>query len=147
MMVQDLLTEKNSAVVTISSTTTLAEAARMMMDHRIGALVVTDDTERLLGIISERDLTRAIVDHAARVVEQRVGDVMSHPVVTCSPDESVIEALYMMNSKHIRHIPILDRNKLAGMISIRDVTNKWVELMEKENRQLRDPLTEAAPRA
>ena len=140
MMVQDLLTEKNSAVVTVSSTTTLAEAARMMMDHRIGALVVTDDTERLLGIISERDLTRAIVDHAARVVEQRVGDVMSHPVVTVAPDESVIEALYLMNSKHIRHIAILDRNRLVGMLSIRDVTGKWIELLEQENRQLRDPV-------
>ncbi len=147
MMVQELLTTKNSVVVTVNSTTTLAEAARTMVDHRIGALVVTDDAERLLGIISERDLTKAIVDHAAGVVEQRVGDVMSHPVVTCSLDESVIEALYMMNSKHIRHIPILDQNKLAGMISIRDVTNKWIEYLELENRQLRDPLTEAAPRA
>ena len=141
MMVQDLLTEKNSVVVTVSSTTTLAEAARTMVDHRIGALVVTDDAERLLGIISERDMTKAIVDHAAGVVEQRVGDVMSHPVVTCPPDESVIEVLYMMNSKHIRHIAVLDRNELAGMISIRDVTAKWIELLEQENRQLRDPVT------
>ncbi len=140
MMVQDLLTEKNSAVVTVSSTTTLAEAARTMVDHRIGALVVTDDAERLLGIISERDLTKAIVDHAAGVVEQRVGDVMSYPVVTVAPDESVIEVLYLMNSKHIRHIAILDRTRLAGMISIRDVTGKWIELLEQENRQLRDPV-------
>jgi len=140
MMVQDLLTEKNSAVVTISSTTTLAEAARTMVDHRIGALVVTDDAERLLGIISERDLTKAIVDHAAEVVDQRVGDVMSHPVVTVAPDESVIEALYLMNSKHIRHIAILDRNRLVGMLSIRDVTGKWIELLEQENGQLRDPV-------
>ncbi len=106
MMVQELLSEKNSVVVTVSSTTTLVEAARTMVDHRIGALVVTDDAERLLGIISERDLTKAIADHAAGVVEQRVGNVMSHPVVTM----------------------------LAGMISIRDVTGKWIELLEEENR-------------
>ncbi len=128
------MSEKNSVVVTVSSTTTLVEAARTMVDHRIGALVVTDDAERLLGIISERDLTKAIADHAAGVVEQRVGNVMSHPVVTIAPDESVIEALYMMNSKHIRHIAILDRNRLAGMIRIRDVTGKWIELLEEENR-------------
>ncbi len=140
MMVQDLLTVKNSAVVTVSSTTTLVEAARTLVDHRIGALVVTDDAERLLGIISERDLTKAIVDHDGRVVDQRVGDVMSHPVVTVAPDESVIEALYLMNSKHIRHIAILDRNKLVGMLSIRDVTGKWIELLEQENGQLRDPV-------
>ncbi len=141
MMVQELLAEKNSAVVTVSSTTTLAEAARTMVDHRIGALAVTDDAERLLGIISERDLIKAIVDHAAGVVEQQVGDVMTHPVVTCSPDESVIEALYMMNSKHIRHIAVLDRDRLVGMISIRDVTGKWIELLEQENRQLRDQIS------
>ncbi len=141
MMVQELLTTKNSVVVTVSPTTTLAEAARIMVDHQIGALVVTDDAERLLGIISERDLTKAIVDYAARVPEQRVKDIMTNPVVTCAPDESVIEALYMMNSKHIRHIVILDRDRLAGMISIRDVTSKWIELLELENRQLREPGT------
>ncbi len=134
MMVQELLTTKNSVVVTVSPTTTLAEAAQTMVDHQIGALVITDDAKRLLGIISERDLTKAIVDYAARVPEQRVKDIMTCPVVTCAPDESVIEALYMMNSKHIRHIAVLDRNRLAGMISIRDVTGKWIELLEEENR-------------
>ncbi len=140
MMVKELLTTKNSVVVTVSSTATLVEAARTLVDHRIGALVVTDDAERLLGIISERDLTKAIVDHGAGLVDQRVGDVMSHPVVTVAPDESVIEALYLMNSKHIRHIAILDRNRLVGMLSIRDVTGKWIELLEQENGQLRDPV-------
>ncbi len=109
-----------------------------MVDHRIGAVVVADDAERLLGIVTERDLTKAIVDYAVGLVEQRVEDVMTHPVVTCAPDESVVEALYMMNSKHIRHIAILDRDRLAGMISIRDVTGNRIELLELENRQLRE---------
>ena len=141
MMVQELLDAKNSVVVTVSPTATLAEAARTMVDHRIGAVVVADDAERLLGIVTERDLTKAIVDYAVGLVEQRVEDVMTHPVVTCAPDESVVEALYMMNSRHIRHLPILDRDRLAGMISIRDVTGKWIELLELENRQLRDPVS------
>ncbi len=68
-------------------------------------------------------------------------DVMTHPVVTCAPDESVVEALYMMNSRHVRHIPILNRDRLAGMISIRDVTSKRIEQLELENRQLRDPVS------
>ena len=141
MMVQELLTAKNSVVVTVNPTTTLAEAARTMVDHRIGAVVVADDAERLLGIVTERDLTKAIVDYAVGLVEQRVEDVMTHPVVTCAPDESVVEALYMMNSRHIRHLLILDRDRLAGVISIRDVTGKWIELLELENRQLRDPVS------
>jgi len=141
MMVQELLTAKNSVVVTVNPTTTLAEAARTMVDHRIGAVVVADDAERLLGIVTERDLTRAIVDYPIGLVEQRVEDVMSHPVVTCAPYESVVEALHMMHSKRVRHLPILDRDRLAGMISIRDVTGKWIELLELENRQLRDPVS------
>ncbi len=142
MMVHDLLDAKNSVVVTVGPTATLAEAARTMVDHRIGAVVVVaDDAERLLGIVTERDLTKAIVDYALGMVEQRVEDVMTHPVVTCAPHESVVEALYMMNSRHIRHIPILDRDRLAGMISIRDVTGKRIELLELENRQLRDPVS------
>ncbi len=68
-------------------------------------------------------------------------DVMTHPVVTCAPDESVVEAFYMMNSRHIRHLLILDRDRLAGIISIGDVTGKWIELLELENRQLRDPVS------
>ncbi len=141
MMVRELLAAKSSVVVTVNPTTTLAEAARTIVDRRIGAVVVADDAERLLGIVTERDLTRAIVDYPIGLAEQRVEDVMTHPVVTCAPDESVVEALYMMNSKHIRHIAILDRDRLAGMISIRDVTGKWIELLELENRQLRDPVS------
>ncbi len=141
MMVRELLAAKNSVVVTVGPTATLAEAARTMVDHRIGAVVVADDAERLLGIVTERDLTKAIVDYAIGLVQQRVEDVMTHPVVTCAPDESVIEALYMMNSRHIRHLPIMDRDRLAGIISIRDVTGKWIELLELENRQLRDPVS------
>ena len=139
MKVQELLVAKNSVVVSVSPTATLAEAARTMVDHRIGAVVVADAAEQLLGIVTERDLTKAIVDYAIGLVEQRVEDVMTHPVVTCAPDKSVVEALFMMNSRHIRHLPILDRDKLAGIVSFRDVTGKWIELLELENRQLRDP--------
>lgn len=141
MMVQELLTAKNSVVVTVSPTATLAEAARTMVDHRIGAVVVADAAEQLLGIVTEYDLTRAIADYAIGLVEQRVEDVMTHPVVTCAPNESVVEALYMMNSRHLRHLPILDRDRLAGIISIRDITGKWIELLELENRQLRNPVS------
>ena len=140
MMVQELLTAKNSAVVTVSPTTSLAEAAKTMVDHRIGAVIVSEDGERLLGIVTERDLTKAIVTYAAAVVEQRVEDIMTSPVVTCPRNESVIEALYIMNAKHFRHLAIADRGGLAGIISIRDVTAKWIEMLELENRQLGEPM-------
>jgi CBS domain-containing protein len=141
MLVRELLAAKNSVAVTVSPTATLAEAARTMVDRRIGAVVVADAAEQLLGIVTERDLTKAIVDYAIGLVGQRVEDVMTHPVVTCTPDESVVEALNTMNSRRVRHLPILDRDRLAGMISIRDVTGKWIELLELEIRHLRDSVS------
>ncbi len=137
MVVQELLGAKNSKVVTVRPSATLVEAAQALTMHRIGALVVTDDAGRLLGIISERDLTKAIVQYLAGLIDRRVADVMTRTVVTCSPDDSVAEVLYLMNSNRIRHIPILDRDALVGIISIRDVTGNWLDLLERENQQLR----------
>ncbi len=137
MVVQELLDAKNPNVVTVRPSTTLVEAAKALTTHRIGALVVTDDAGRLSGIISERDLTKAIVQFMAGLFDRRVADVMTRTVVTCSPDDSVAEVLYLMNANHIRHIPILDRDALVGIISIRDVTRNWLELLERENQQLR----------
>ena len=123
--------------LTVRPSTTLVEAAQALTTHRIGALVVTDDAGRLSGIISERDLTKAIVKYLAGLIDRRVADVMTRTVVTCSPDDSVAEVLYLMNANRIRHIPILDRDALVGIISIRDVTGNWLELLERENQQLR----------
>ena len=137
MIVQELLGAKNPHVVTVRPSTTLVEEAHALTTHRIGALVITDDAGRLLGIISERDLTKAIVQFMAGLFDRQVADVMTRKVVTCSPDDSVAEVLYLMNSNHIRHIPILDREGMVGIISIRDVTKNWLELLERENQQLR----------
>ncbi len=134
---QELLDAKNPNVVTVRPSTTLVEAAQALTTHRIGALVVTDDAGRLLGIISERDLTKAIVKYLAGLIDRRVADVMTRTVVTCSPNDSVAEVLYLMNANRIRHIPILDREHLVGIVSIRDVTGNWLELLEQENQQLR----------
>ncbi len=137
MVVQELLDAKNPHVVTVRPSTTLVEAAQALTTHRIGALVVTDDAGRLMGIISERDLTKAIVQFMAGLFDRQVADVMTRTVVTCSPDDSVAEVLYLMNANNIRHIPILDREVMVGIISIRDVTRNWLELLERENQQLR----------
>ena len=137
MVVQELLGAKNSKVVTVRPSTPLVDAAQALATHIIGALVVTDDGGRLLGIISERDLIKAIVEFEAGLFDRHVADVMTRTVVTCSPDASVVEVLYLMNSNRIRHIPILDHEVLVGIISIRDVTENWLELLERENQQLR----------
>ncbi len=137
MVVQELLGAKNSEVVTVRPSTPLVEAAQALAAHRIGALVVTDHAGELLGIISERDLIKAIVEFEVDLFDRHVADVMTRTVVTSAPDDSVAEVLYLMNTNRIRHIPILDREVLVGIISIRDVTGNWLDLLERENQQLR----------
>ena len=141
MMVQELLTAKNSAVVTVDPAMSLADASRIMVEHEIGSIVVTDGSGGIAGILTERDMTKSIHLHGAQVADQRVKDVMTVSVVTCTPRESVIEVLYVMNAKHIRHIAVAERGKLIGMISIRDVTAKWIEMLELENQQVREPIS------
>jgi CBS domain-containing protein len=138
MIIQELLETKDSDVVTVRPSATLADTAEALATHNIGALVVTDDAGHMMGIVSERDLTKAIVQYASGLFDRCVADVMTSTVMTCSPDDSVAEALYLMNTHGIRHIPILDGEKLIGIISVRDVTRNWLELLELENRQLRD---------
>ena len=147
MIVQELLDARDTDVVTISPSATLAETAAILTTHRIGALVVTDPSGRVLGIISERDLAKAIVRFAEALFDRRVEDVMTPTVVTCSPEDSIVEVLYLMNTKHIRHIPILDREALVGIVSVRDITGEWLELLEQENRQLRDHVGGALKRS
>ena len=147
MTVQELLDARDPSVVTVSPSATLSEAANTLTEHRVGALVATDRAGRVLGILSERDLTKAIAQFGKALFERRVEDVMTRTVVTCSPEDSMAEVLYLMNARHIRHIPILDRGTLVGIISVRDVTGKWLELLDQENRQLRDHASGALKRS
>ena len=137
MIVQELLGAKNSKVVTVRPSATLVEAAQVLAKHRIGALVVTDDHDQLSGIISERDLTKAISQYLTGLFDRHVADVMTSIVVTCRPDDSIAEVLYLMQTNQVRHLPILESKNLVGIISIRDVTENWLEALEQENRQLR----------
>ena len=142
MIVQELLGEKNSQVVTIHPAAPLVEAARTLSKHRIGALIVTEEDGRLAGIISERDLTNAIGKYLTGLFDRKVADVMTSKVITCVPDDSIAEILYLMQKNRVRHLPVLDGDRLMGIISIRDVTENWLTALERENQQLRDAVGE-----
>jgi diguanylate cyclase (GGDEF)-like protein len=139
MIIRDLLGEKNSSdVKVIRPNSTLRETARKMISHHIGALIVTDQCGKLVGIISERDLIRAITDFDGGVVDRTVNDVMARSVITCAPDDSIVEVLFLMNSNEIRHIPVLEDEELRGIVSIRDLTQTYKLLQLQANT---DPLT------
>ncbi len=121
MLIRELLAQKGpSEVKCVRPEQTLLEMARKLRSNNIGALLVTDENDKLVGVVSERDLVRAIIEHESAVVERPVSDVMTRSVISCSPDDSVMETLAVMNEKQIRHIPVLERKKIRAMISIRE---------------------------
>ena len=141
MIVQELLGEKNSEVVTVRPSATLVEVSKILTKHRIGALVVTDEDGQLAGIVSERDLAKSISEYQTGLFDRPVADVMTRTVVTCGPDDSIAEVLFLMQKNRVRHLPVLGQGKLVGIISIRDVTENWLDALERENQQLRGAVT------
>jgi len=120
MKISTILATKGSNVVTIRPEHTLKEAAATLAQHNIGAMVVTDEAGQVIGILSERDLARA----AARndnFLTQTVGEVMTRQVVCGTPQDDVMSVMETMTNRRFRHLPIIDRGKLAGMVSIGDM--------------------------
>lgn len=126
LTISDLLDEKKLAEVkTIRPSDTLLDTARILISHNIGALIVTDQGGEVVGIISERDLVRAMADTDGDMADRTVRDVMTRSVVTCALDDKIVEVLFLMNLKKIRHIPVLEGGELRGIISIRELTRAY----------------------
>lgn len=123
--VSTILGRKGAEVFTIRADATLGDAADELTEHGVGALVVSDDGRTIHGIVSERDLVRELArggagDWAAR----SVSGAMSSPVTSCQLDEDIERVMALMTTQRIRHVPVLDEDVLAGLVSIGDVV-KW----------------------
>jgi len=122
--VDQILCRKDSRVLSIGPRATVLDAAIMMNDHQIGALVVCE-SGRVVGIITERDVLRRVVARRIDPVEVTVGQVMTHEVVCCTRDTKLDEARNLFMTRRIRHLPVVDRmGHVEGMISIGDL-NAW----------------------
>lgn len=122
--VQAIVSRKGSRVLTIGPESSVLDAARVMNEHKIGALIVLDG-ERVRGIFTERDVLRRVVAEQKCPAETTVGQVMTDKVVTCRPEIEVDQARNIFMERRIRHLPVLDDDhKLVGMISIGDL-NAW----------------------
>jgi CBS domain-containing protein len=135
--VQSILGVKGADIVTISSGASLADAVQTMRDASIGALVVSDDGAHIAGIVSERDIVRALANHGASVLGRPVSSAMSSEVVTCMAADSVESLMRSMTERRIRHLPVVDgAGVLGGIISIGDVVKSRLGELESENEHL-----------
>ncbi len=138
MNVTHLLAVKGRDVATIDRSRTLHDAVAMLRERGIGALVVASADQRPLGMISERDVVRAIAQDGVGVMEHPVETVMSRDVVTCTEATTVDELMSTMTERRIRHVPVVAQGRLVGLVSIGDVVKARVTELEIARRELLD---------
>ena len=125
-------------LISIEPTADLAAAAKLLATHRIGAVVIRGAGGRLAGILSERDIVRALAENGAAGLDITVGQVMTRNVETCGENDSCASIMERMTAGKFRHLPVVDNGRLIGLISIGDVVKQRVEEVESESEAMRD---------
>jgi CBS domain-containing protein len=126
-----ILKHKGYQVTTIEPTATIARVVDVLAEHRIGAVLVIDRADQLLGIVSERDIVRCLAANGARTLEMTAGQLMTRALQVAHPGTTVAEAMAMMTIGRFRHLPVMDHDVLVGLISIGDVVK--ARIMEQES--------------
>jgi len=138
MTVKTILSTKGSEVITIGPTASLEDAIALLARHRIGAVVVLGADERVIGILSERDIVRALSEQGANALKQPLAQSMTRTVTTCSEADTISEIMDRMTRGRFRHIPVMEQERMVGIISIGDVVKQRLSEMERESEALRD---------
>lgn len=145
MTIKVLLKAKGSHVVTIAPDATLTEFVDALTEHRIGAMVVSADGTTIEGIVSERDLVRALRSlgslRGSTLDQARVREIMTAEVLTCDPEASVDSVMAMITERRIRHVPVVTEGKLVGIVSIGDIVKARISHLELERSALVDYVT------
>jgi CBS domain-containing protein len=137
MTVRAILSMKGLDVTTASPEDTLLEAAKKLSEQRIGSLVITGAERRVAGILSERDIVRAVSQRGEAALNLPVKEFMTKSVTTCTPDDTMNVLMSLMTAGRFRHLPVVENGKLAGIISIGDVVKFRVAEMERESEALK----------
>ncbi len=138
MQVSVLLQSKGTEVVTVRPEASIAEVAIVLAEHRIGAVVVTDDGRAIDGVLSERDIVRALARPDDGMLAATARSLMTAEVVTCQPDTTVEELMATMTDRRIRHVPVLVDGAMVGLVSIGDVVKHHIATLEHETRAMHD---------
>lgn len=137
MTVSRILAEKGSDVFTLQPHTSTMDAVLSLREHKVGALVISSGNGAIDGILSERDVVRALANSGAAALDQPVSAIMTKNVVTCKMDSRVPELMEQMTSGRFRHLPVADNGKLVGIISIGDVVKRRIAEVEAEAEDMK----------
>jgi CBS domain-containing protein len=138
MQVSGLLSTKGPDVVTVGPDVDVARVAALLSQHRIGAVVVSGDGSAIDGIVSERDIVRALADQGAAALEEPASSIMTSEVVTCDTGTTVEQLMGLMTERRIRHVPVVEGGALSGIVSIGDVVKNRLNDLETETQVLHD---------
>jgi CBS domain-containing protein len=140
MLIADLLRHKGSTVVTIAPDGLVTDLLASLAEHKIGAVVVATGAE-IVGIVSERDIVRRLHTEGANVLTEKVSDLMTTEVISCSPSDSIDTIGSAMTEQRIRHMPVVEDGKLVGIVTIGDVVAARIRQLEQDRGQLENYIT------
>ncbi|MCD7110315.1 CBS domain-containing protein [Rhizobium sp. DKSPLA3] len=137
MTVKRILDEKGRKVVTIAPEMAVREAAALLAEHRIGAIVVLDARQAIAGLLAERDVVAAIARYGAECLDRTVAEVMCRDVHTCTEEMEIEAVMEIMNSRRARHLPVARNGRLVGIVSIGDAVRSHIRAIEHETREIK----------
>jgi CBS domain-containing protein len=144
MRISDVIRAKGNAVVTVPPDMDVRALLAVLAEHRIGAVVVSTDGASVDGIVSERDIVRALADRGATVISEPVSEIMTSEVQTCTPQTPVVELMSVMTHGRFRHVPVVVNDQLVAIVSIGDIVKNRVGELEIERDSLTSYITSAA---
>ena len=142
MTVARIIGDKGRAVVTAAPNATIDEIAKTLAQRKIGAIVLIENGG-IRGIVSERDVVRAVAAEGPAALQKRATDYMTTKVVTCRLEDTINDVMHKMTAGRFRHLPVLEDGKLAGIVSIGDVVKRRIEDVEREAEQIREYIATA----
>lgn len=140
MLIEHILQRKGSDVATTTPSTAIGDVIETLQERRIGAMVVLGANGVVVGIISERDIVWALTEHGAGLLDQPVQNLMSTDLTTCTRQSTADDLMRLMTEHRIRHIPVVEKGQLVGIVSIGDVVKSRIDELETETETLHEYL-------
>ncbi len=137
MTVAQILREKGNQVISVATTDSILHALEVMKQHHIGAVLVLEAEDKIAGVMSERDVVRALPEAGGKLLDSPVSSLMTKNVITCTPDQFIRDVMALMTKHRFRHMPVLEDGKLVGIISIGDAVKERITEKEHEAEAMR----------